>query len=297
MIDFSAAKYSHSYPKKAPTYLMRTLSDLYSQENCEDYNETREYATKFTQGRCLYCGKKLYTLNNGIPMFQPEVQYDHILPASIGGLFAKGNIVLACAKCNQEKNNMSLEQYYKLRFHKKLPILYSNIDNLMSAINVFAEPYRKNYSGFMGIALATQSFPDLIDLKKVVQIFEEGIDLECTLGNTPRDSRLKKLVNAKIWLSLKDESNPLYELYSDTTIRDCTTRVTSLSESFIKRFGLKADIEKIKTDELIKWINELLKEKATYSKSEHGKYLRLTRIFLKVFNRSSDELLTFKNSQ
>jgi hypothetical protein len=36
---------------------------------------------------------------------------DHVLPTSRGGKNERGNIVSACGKCNQDKNNMTLEEF------------------------------------------------------------------------------------------------------------------------------------------------------------------------------------------
>ena len=63
---------------------------------------------------CYYCGKRL---------IKNEITIDHIVPISKGGLHAGFNIVPACLRCNQSKNNNSVNRFITgqqlLEFHGK----------------------------------------------------------------------------------------------------------------------------------------------------------------------------------
>lgn len=90
-----------------------------------------DYAIAFTLGQCSYCGRQLIVCitgklleeglllekKSGRPIRVDEedlgwniklgnFQFDHLFPASEGGLAVKGNIVLACDVCNNLKSNM-----------------------------------------------------------------------------------------------------------------------------------------------------------------------------------------------
>ncbi len=58
------------------------------------------------EGFCIYCGADAYT-------------YDHLTPKSRGGSSAPDNIAPACVACNQEKGNMTYEEYLTWRkYHR-----------------------------------------------------------------------------------------------------------------------------------------------------------------------------------
>ena len=103
-----------------------------------------DYAIELTLGHCGYCGLQLIVFitvellgdgllrekgENGygrpIPVTDAELgwsikmanfQFDHLFPASEGGLAVKGNIILACDTCNNAKSNMSAHDYI-VRIH------------------------------------------------------------------------------------------------------------------------------------------------------------------------------------
>ena len=53
---------------------------------------------------CRYCGKKA-----------KPVELDHVIPRSLSGPNSPWNLVVACHKCNQRKNNKSLAEFLKRR--------------------------------------------------------------------------------------------------------------------------------------------------------------------------------------
>lgn len=54
--------------------------------------------------RCVYCTQS--AAESGAPL-----QLDHLTPQSEGGPDVATNLVLACARCNRAKSNMSLAQW------------------------------------------------------------------------------------------------------------------------------------------------------------------------------------------
>ena len=64
--------------------------------------EVREYLLEKWDRTCAYCGKK------DVPL-----EIEHIKPKSKGGSNRISNLALACRACNQEKNNMPIEEFLK----------------------------------------------------------------------------------------------------------------------------------------------------------------------------------------
>jgi hypothetical protein len=56
---------------------------------------------------CYYCNKMLTD--------KDVVTVDHKIPVSRGGLTTKENLVLACVDCNNEKDNMTENEYYEYK--------------------------------------------------------------------------------------------------------------------------------------------------------------------------------------
>ena len=132
------------YPKgfniDKTTSFMRRLSNSISIEyNEQEKNkdgffreaEIVKYAFTKTQGRCIYCGKKLYVTNEkDTYQLISGSSLDHLIPASCLGLCVKGNIALACKDCNEKRGNVSPEIFFNyLHLHRK-PTLYDTIDEL-----------------------------------------------------------------------------------------------------------------------------------------------------------------------
>lgn len=95
-----------------------------------------EYAIQASKGLCVYCGIPLIVTitkelidrgivmkeENGrlVPLTEEDIgfsikvndfQFDHMLPASEGGLAVVGNILLACNNCNNLKSNMPIRDF------------------------------------------------------------------------------------------------------------------------------------------------------------------------------------------
>jgi 5-methylcytosine-specific restriction endonuclease McrA len=64
---------------------------------------TRHNIFKRDNHQCVYCGEKQKSL----------LTLDHVYPQSKGGPNTWSNLVTACKKCNNEKDNLTLEEYGK----------------------------------------------------------------------------------------------------------------------------------------------------------------------------------------
>jgi 5-methylcytosine-specific restriction endonuclease McrA len=64
---------------------------------------------------CTYCGQQL-TYN--------QATVDHRVPLSRGGQSEKSNFAIACKKCNQEKDNMTPEEFAEFQKAYKSKALY-----------------------------------------------------------------------------------------------------------------------------------------------------------------------------
>jgi 5-methylcytosine-specific restriction endonuclease McrA len=69
--------------------------------------ELREYVLIKFNHSCVYAGPG--------SLCDEVLNIDHLIPRSRGGSNRVGNLVCACRKHNEEKNNMSLDEYSKLR--------------------------------------------------------------------------------------------------------------------------------------------------------------------------------------
>ena len=60
-----------------------------------ELRKTNYFRNLFQQGICHYCGKKFP---------ESELTLDHIVPIARGGRSTRGNLVISCRKCNQNKS-------------------------------------------------------------------------------------------------------------------------------------------------------------------------------------------------
>lgn len=78
--------------------------ELYGWENVKMFVRARD---KYT---CLYCGE----------VMPNRLEVDHIVPRSRGGSNTPSNLVAACHDCNQEKGNMTAEEFGHSDIQKKV---------------------------------------------------------------------------------------------------------------------------------------------------------------------------------
>lgn len=65
--------------------------------------ETRDRVIARDKRTCQYCGKdKLY---------KQQLNLDHVIPESEGGLFTEANMMVACKQCNHRKGKKAIGDY------------------------------------------------------------------------------------------------------------------------------------------------------------------------------------------
>jgi len=125
---------TYTFSSAGSQYVRQALEYTFlSGTMCKDFGSKAacDYAIVLTSGHCSYCGRQLIVCitgklleeglllekKSGRPISVDEedlgwniklgnFQFDHLFPASEGGLAVKGNIVLACDVCNNLKSNM-----------------------------------------------------------------------------------------------------------------------------------------------------------------------------------------------
>jgi 5-methylcytosine-specific restriction endonuclease McrA len=63
--------------------------------------------------RCYYCGVEMRTRHAFKDPCRATV--DHVIPRSRGGGNDRSNLVAACADCNEQKANMTAEEFRRAR--------------------------------------------------------------------------------------------------------------------------------------------------------------------------------------
>jgi len=93
--------------------------------------EVREYLLEKWQRACTYCGKK-----------DTPLEVEHIVAKSRGGSNRVSNLCLACHKCNQEKGNLSVQEFLKDKPATLARILKQAKSSLKDAASVNATRWK-----------------------------------------------------------------------------------------------------------------------------------------------------------
>lgn len=98
-------EYNKEYKKRPDFKERRTVMDRNARarrRNVQGKHTVKEIKDqlKRQKGKCYWCGKKL---NKDVDVDAPQV--DHVIPLARGGTNDISNIVIACAACNQSKND------------------------------------------------------------------------------------------------------------------------------------------------------------------------------------------------
>ncbi|WP_292485787.1 RNA-guided endonuclease IscB, partial [Methanohalobium sp.] len=79
----------------------------YQQGTLQGY-EVREYLLEKFERTCVYCGRQ-----------DVQLEVEHIVPRSQGGSDRVSNLAIACHDCNQNKGNMTAEEFGHPQVHEK----------------------------------------------------------------------------------------------------------------------------------------------------------------------------------
>lgn len=134
--------------------IYRSLMNKISKSMCGNANKNNDtsyqskvirYAVEQTEGRCIYCGRKLYICKNNEYIFNDNATIDHLIPVSDWGLFAKGNVALACRDCNSKRGNIPPRDYFKILHDSEIPTLYDSLSDFDYNLYNFEAPYRNAF--------------------------------------------------------------------------------------------------------------------------------------------------------
>ena len=75
-------------------------------QKARELKKTLWWRNKLSEKKCYYCGNKFDI---------DELSMDHLVPVVRGGRSIKGNLVVACKKCNFDKKHKTLVE---IRLHK-----------------------------------------------------------------------------------------------------------------------------------------------------------------------------------
>ena len=107
----NTARYDKENPRKAKERNKRR--QYWSEKAKGKYtNKDISYIRSQLQDRCRFCGS---SLSGG-------GEIEHLTPVSRGGTHNKSNLSLACHKCNKEKTNKTMDEYFEWRRERNLLI-------------------------------------------------------------------------------------------------------------------------------------------------------------------------------
>lgn len=108
--------------KKAPSLKkIKTLDGIKLEDGEKDYrtqyktwtkrknkiNKIRENVYNKSNGKCVYCNDK---------MIFEEMTIDHLIPLNRNGTNADKNLVCSCNECNMNKGDLTLKEYYFIKW-------------------------------------------------------------------------------------------------------------------------------------------------------------------------------------
>lgn len=269
--NFEQSIFSTEYSFASPRGLVRVMSDSFSKQFC-DTKGAIKHAAVSTQGKCLYCGDKMYELLGDSPVFDSSIHYDHIYPASKMNLFEVGNVAISCEPCNLEKSNRLPMDYYDKRVAEGKPVLIEDRDLFENELERITEPYREKWPEHYSAGL--EDLKDSEFKQKMQKLLFEKIDISAAVNKYSYDTSKNK----DIWQEIIDKA---YELYSDSTAKDVLGRVGYTNEFFEEMFGYDKDIESCSLQELKEFSMKLLMSKQS-SKNEISKYRMVLKILFGV---------------
>lgn len=282
MINFDNVKFTTEYSFASSRNIIRDLSDAFSKTHC-DVKEAPKYAAKFTEGRCLFCGKPLYSLAGPTVVFSNMLHYDHIYPASKLNLFEVGNVGLACQTCNLAKNSRLPLEYYDVRVAEGGSLLIDDRDEFIKFLDKMTAPYREKWPDHFAV-----NFADLDDAQfkeRLTTLLFDYVDIAAS-GSRYNHTHS---VNWPIWEKVTAKA---YELYTPLTAKDVVGRLGYANEIFENEFGVGKSIQNCTIDELSNYTTILLLSKYEF-KNEVQKFRMLVKVLTEVLIQEMTGLESF----
>lgn len=275
MLDFSKSLFATEYSFESSRSIIRALSDAFSKQHCDTKGAVK-HAAIATKGRCLFCGKPMYSLDNdNIPMFSNTIHYDHVYPASKLNLFEVGNVAIACDTCNLAKSDRLPMEYYDIRTSEEVSLLIYEREKFEKFLNKFTKPYRDKWPKHY--AAGSRNIEDDTEFK---ELLTELLFNEVSISASSSKYNHEHSVNKDVWEKVV---NKAYENYSPLTAKDVAGRVGYTNAIFEDTLGHGTLIEETSVNNLSLFINKLLLSKYE-SKNEIQKYRMLIKMLIEVLN-------------
>lgn len=269
--DFQKSKFTTDYSFASIRSIVRLLSDAYSKQFC-DTKGAIQYAAQATQGRCLYCGRKMYKNINGVPVFSNTIHFDHIYPASKMNLFTVGNVAIACESCNLAKSNVDPIDYYDIRTAEGSPLLIHERDDFIEFLDKITKPYQEEFPEHY--EAGQRKYEDDEEFKeKMTELLYNHISIAASGRYNHENS-----VNWPTWKKVIDRA---YETWAPLSAKDVEARIGYANEFFENYFTISTKLSDCSINELQDYYKELLLSKHE-SKSEVQKYRMLIRMLSEV---------------
>lgn len=273
-INFDNSEFKTTYSFESPRSIIRALSDAFSRQHC-DTKGALLHAAVSTEGRCLYCGKPMYALVGGNPVFSDTIHYDHIYPASKFNLFEVGNVAIACGTCNLAKSDRFPMDYYDVRAAEGVSLFEYDRNKFERFLNEFSKPYREKWPKHY--AAGSRVIEDDDEFKRLLtKLLYEGVDISSMSTKYNHENS----INKGIWVRVVKKA---YETYSPTTAKDVEGRIGYTDSMFEDTFGHGTLLQDISIKELSGFINKLLLSKYE-SKNEIQKFRMLIRMLVEILN-------------
>lgn len=271
-IDFANAAFTTTYSFESSRSIIRALSDSFSKQFC-DTKGAFIHAAKETEGKCLYCGKPMYTVKGGVPTFSNTIHYDHIYPASKLNLFEVGNVAIACDTCNLSKSDRFPMEYYDIRASEGVSLYAYEREEFEKILNNFTKPYREKWPEHY--AAGSRNIDDDDEFKSLLtKLLFNKVDIASSSTKYNHENSVNKL----IWERIIERA---YEEYSPSTAKDVVGRVGYTNLIFEDTLGHDVSIQDTSLNDLSGFINKLLLSKYE-SKNEIQKYRMLIKLLVDV---------------
>lgn len=255
---------SKNTPKGLPVYSfgysesngVRWMSDAVSYIVCKrtqtTLKEICEFAWHFSGGKCFYCEKDLF--NPDTEEF--TVEWDHLHPSSLMGLFIHGNVVASCPSCNSSKSDTLINEFLKNKkdikninkINKNLIILKNIYENYNIFNVVKVKDKIRNHEKTMIEYLRVINNFDLVNSNTLNYILEESNNKRNSYLSVDTAELRKKYSDYDIYdYSLKLEEIFLKNSKTSGAVRRKRNKIKMLIQ---KKFGIEKSLDNLTDKEL-----------------------------------------------
>lgn len=276
----------------AANLLKRACRDRLMPQNSSMQSGYR-FAAWLFNNNCYICGRPAYD-SDGDPVC-PPIQADHVIPPSLGGAGAAGNMAPAHNTCNNAKGESDPEEYFadkpevlsrlKLLRHvfsfspSDPEVINDDIDRLVLDLFEFISRWINQKRSETGIDEHFVLPPSL----KLPDLEITEVDLSKTRSRWQQDSRSDQpILNALC--DVGEDRLGLYASYSEFSSNECSLssridvkdRISRFVE-IVEHITGKTDLRSLTTDDFYAVIRclELLFSKKPYELSKYRRFARV----------------------